>query len=97
MVTNGIPLAERHRCLFRANTPHSDPKSANTIPRKNAYLWDLNFNLMIADHATINGFDFRRYPTHHRDAWAAHDGVSKIKSESSIVLRYPILCFTPTL
>jgi hypothetical protein len=30
---------------------------------------------MIADHGTINGFDFRRHPTHHWDSRTAHDGV----------------------
>jgi hypothetical protein len=27
----------------------------------------------LGDHAAINGFDFRRLPTHHRDSEAARD------------------------
>src|SRR5215831_4689152 len=27
----------------------------------------------LGDHATIDGFDFRRLPTHHRDSEAARD------------------------
>jgi hypothetical protein len=57
--TTDIVRPPRH-VRFAANNGHSDPKFADTIllkaPQRNLSI----SNLTIADHAAINGFDFRR-------------------------------------